>query len=100
MDKKKTNKSLTKLAFERTGKTFNKKMPFLALLFLIIVASIALGILLPELLILAVPLLILPAVFAFLSINTIIDSNLETDTHSFFALFRKYFSRLFKTGCN
>ena len=96
---KKTSKvSISKIAANRTRKTFPRKMTLLAILVVVCIASLALALFLPETLILTVPLLIAPAVFAFMAVNTVLETPIPNDEMGFFMMFKLYFNRFF-FGC-
>mgnify|MGYP003317014025 CR=1 FL=1 len=96
--KKQSKEPIRKIASERTRKTFPRKMTLLAILMMVCIASLALALFLPETLILTVPFLVAPSVFAFMAVNTVLDMPIPNDEIGFFMMFKLYFSRFF-FGC-
>ena len=96
--KKISKESIRKIAARRTRKTFPRKMTLLAILVVVCIASLALALFLPETLILTVPLLITPCVFAFMAVNTVLETEIPNDEIGFFMMFKLYFNRFF-FGC-
>lgn len=95
MKKAKTKISLSKEAWGRTKNTFARKSLVLALFSFFILLSLGIALFLPESLILTIPLLVIPSVFAYQSINTILATPLNNDVPGFFVMFKLYFSKFF-----
>lgn len=96
MNKKEDTPKISKLAFSRVKRTLNKKSSIFAILLVTIIICFALALFFPESLLLSVPFLVIPSIFAYMSINSAIDSELVSPTRAYFLLFKSYFSNHFR----
>ena len=91
MKKENKEESISKLAYRRCKNTWLRKSLVLSLLFVILIAVLALAFFFPVSLFLTVPFIVVPAVFAFQAVNTVLELNLGKDETNFFYLFTLYF---------
>lgn len=98
MKDKKTEKTISKLAFEKYRNSFNTIMLPLSFFALICIVSIILEFIAPSSAFLTVPFLAIPALFALSAVNSISNQTNGREGIGFFVMWRTYFSGFFRGG--
>lgn len=89
---------IRKTAFANVKNKFVTVTLPLSFFAVILFVSLIVGILFPISLIISVPFLILPALFALTAVNTIADTNQNHEGLGFFVMFKTYFNGMFRGG--